>query len=146
MSIDRPTSGKIVVVGVDGSESSKQALRWAHFMAESTGCSLEAVIAWQPTMYWAHGAEDARKIIEATLDDVFGDQRPASLQVLVQDGGAAKVLLDAVKDARMLVVGSRGHGGFTGLLLGSVSITCTEHASCPVLVVHGQTPPPALRA
>ena len=70
------------------------------------------------------------------------DSRPARLQATVADGSPAKTLLQISEGARMLVVGSRGHGGFTGLLLGSVSAACTEHAHCPVLVVHGPTPPP----
>ena len=62
---------------------------------------------------------------------------------LVNEGGAAGVLLDASQGAIMLVVGSRGHGGFTGLLLGSVSANVAEHATCPVLVIHGDQGPPA---
>jgi nucleotide-binding universal stress UspA family protein len=63
----------------------------------------------------------------------------------VGEGGAAKVLLDACKGATMVVVGSRGHGGFSGLLLGSVSANLAEHAPCPVLIIHGHNgPPPAL--
>ena len=57
---------------------------------------------------------------------------------------ATKVLLDAGRGARMLVLGSRGHGGFAGLLLGSVSSACAQHATCPVVVVHGDAPPPDL--
>jgi nucleotide-binding universal stress UspA family protein len=79
-----------------------------------------------------------------TAEAVFGDQPPAGLQRQVREGGAAKVLLDAGESAIILVVGSRGHGGFAGLLLGSVSANVAEHASCPVLVIHGdQAPPPA---
>ena len=79
---------------------------------------------------------------------VFGDQRPAGLklELQVREGGAAKVLLGASEGADMLVVGSRGHGGFAGLLLGSVSANVAEHASCPVFIVHGdQAPPPVPR-
>lgn len=101
----RSMSDARIVVGVDGSEPSRHALRWASFLARATAGSLEAVTAWR-------------------------------------EGNAARVLLEASQGARMLVVGSRGHGGFTGLLLGSVSAACTEHAACPVLVLHGTTPPP----
>ncbi len=144
-----------VVVGVDGSEPSKHALRWAHFLALATGTTLEAVMCWHPFTDWgATGAgwaampadwnpeQDASKILTATVDEVFGEQSPPGLLTTVLEGNPAKVLLEVSAGARMLVVGSRGHGGFAGLLLGSVSATCTEHATCPVLVVHGTTPPP----
>jgi hypothetical protein len=66
---------------------------------------------------------------------VGGDPQPVDL--VVRQGGAAAVLIDQSRDADLLVVGSRGHGGFAGLILGSVSTACAEHAHCPVLVVHG---------
>lgn len=73
-----------------------------------------------------------------TLDEVFGSQRPPGLTVVVEQGPARNVLLDASDGAEMLV-GSRGHGGFVGLLLGSVSAACAEHAHCPVVVIHAPT-------
>ena len=144
----------VVVVGVDGSEPSKNALRWALFVARAMQAHVEAVIVWHPyvAMGWqgmggsAIGNFDpestARHVLGETVDAVFGNDRPADLTLTVTEGGAAGVLLDASKDARMLVVGSRGHGGFAGLLLGSVSGACSEHAKCPVLVIHGDTPAP----
>jgi nucleotide-binding universal stress UspA family protein len=150
-----PPAEDRIVVGVDGSKSSQQALRWARFLADTTGCSMEAVIAWQPlsayswgTMGWAaypadwDPAADAGKAITDTVEEAFGPSPAADITITVREGGAAQVLLEASVGARMLVVGSRGHGGFAGLLLGSVSSACAEHASCPVLVVHGQTPLP----
>ncbi|HVA59046.1 MAG TPA: universal stress protein [Mycobacteriales bacterium] len=136
-----------VVVGVDGSDPSKTALQWAARIAPSLGATLEAVIAWDyPTNYgWAVGIPenwrpdiDATKVLEATLDEVFDAHRPPDLLALTRQGQASSVLLEASRGADMLVVGSRGHGGFTGLLLGSVSASCAEHAHCPVLVAHGQ--------
>lgn len=151
-----PAERSRVVVGVDGSEASKHALRWAQFMAHASASTLEVVTAWQPlTGYGWIGAgwvgipadwnpnQDAEKALSATIDEVFDQQRPAGLKLTVREGSAAQVLLDASAGAGMLVVGSRGHGGFTGLLLGSVSAACTEHATCPVLVLHGDTPPPS---
>lgn len=138
-----PTTRK-VVVGVDGSVPSKVALRWAAHICEATGNTIEAVIAWEyPHNYgWAPMMEDwhpdvvAEKTLQQTLDDVFGEHRPAGLHASARHGPARSVLIEASDGAEMLVVGSRGHGGFTGLLLGSVSAACAEHAKCPVVVVH----------
>ena len=66
---------------------------------------------------------------------VFGSERPEWFSAVTAQGTPAKVLIDASKDAEMLIVGSRGHGGFVGLLLGSVSSACVAHAHCPVLIV-----------
>ena len=149
-----PVRGQIVV-GVDGSEPSKRALRWAAFMAKATGSEILAVTAWQPYATYGYAgigwtpvtgeldpAGLAEKILAQTLDDVFGPDRPAHLELATPEGNPARVILDAGHGARMIVVGSRGHGGFAGLLLGSVSAACTEHAGCPVLVIHGDTEPP----
>lgn len=150
----RTTTGQIVV-GVDGSEPSKTALRWALFMAGTLQCDIQVVAAWQFSAGWAgagagwavppaswNPGEDTAKMLHDAIKEVLGDDRPGSLTAVVREGGAAEVLIKASQDARMLIVGSRGHGGFTGLLLGSVSTACAEHSTCPVLVVHGTTPPP----
>ncbi|MEW1952475.1 universal stress protein [Terrabacter sp. NPDC080008] len=134
-----------VVVGVDGSASSKEALRWAARMAAVEGVPIRAVTAWDyPQAYnspvdvnWRPDV-DAETVLRETLDEVFGDDRPAGLEAQVAHGPARTVLLEASKGATLLVVGSRGHGGFAGLLLGSVSSACAEHGHCPVLVVHEQ--------
>jgi len=139
-----------IVVGVDGSKPSDDALRWARFLAESTGGTLQAVFVWPSLAEWAwvgvpqnlDPSKDATRFLDQALDRVFGDDRPARLQATVAEGSPTKALLQISEGARMLVVGSRGRGGFTGLLLGSVSAACAEHAHCPVLVVHGLTPPP----
>lgn len=140
-----------IVVGVDGSLPSQQALRWAAQLAAMSGAHLEAVAAWDyPSMYgWAPGPEwdpaaDAEKGLTASVDEVFGASRPADMRLTVQEGYPAKVLLDASDGALMLIVGSRGHGGFAGILLGSVSASVAEHATCPVLVIHGDQAPPAM--
>jgi nucleotide-binding universal stress UspA family protein len=142
-----------IVVGVDGSQPSQQALRWGVHLAAIFGARLEAVIAWEfPSSYgWAsvppewNPGQDMEKVLDDTVRAVFGDQPPAVMQRQVLEGGAARVLLDASEGAIMLVVGSRGHGGFAGLMLGSVSANVAEHASCPVLVIHGDQAPPAAR-
>jgi len=146
-----PARGRIVV-GVDGSEPSKLALRWARFLADTTDSDIEAVNAWQPFAGYGwvgagwspmpgewNPAESAEKVLTQTVDEVFGADRPANLVLSTPEGYAAQVLLEASVGARLLVVGSRGHGGFVGLLLGSVSAACTEHALCPVFVVHGES-------
>jgi nucleotide-binding universal stress UspA family protein len=149
MTIQQPSSDNPIVVGVDGSASSEEALRWAVIASTVTGGRIEAITIWQiPDTYgwalmsggWAPEKE-AKKLLDKTVDAVFGDDRPPEIRLIVEEGNAAKVLIKHSVDARMLVVGSRGLGGFAGLLLGSVSAACAEHASCPVLVVRetGQT-------
>lgn len=146
-------SGGRIVVGVDGSEPSKQALRWAAFVASTTGASIDAVASWRlnafasgPAMIERPAEWDRTKeitaMLAATLTDVFADNPPARLNSVVREGVAAKVLIEASDGARMLLVGNRGHGGFVGLMLGSVSTACAAHASCPVMVIHGHTPAP----
>ncbi|SOD73628.1 nucleotide-binding universal stress UspA family protein [Jatrophihabitans sp. GAS493] len=146
---------EVIVVGVDGSEPSKQALRWAEFLAHATGSTIEAVIVWGRPYGYGMGslgwgalpegwdpAMDADKVLQETIDQVFGTQRPAGLTTASVQGGEAQQLLQLSRGCRMLIVGSRGHGGFAGLLLGSVSSACAEHSNCPVLVVHGDMPVP----
>ncbi|MEO6503003.1 MAG: universal stress protein [Jatrophihabitantaceae bacterium] len=148
-----------IVVGVDGSKPSHEALRWARFMADVTGSTLEAIMVWQRISAYGAGAagwaafppdwnpaEEARRVLADTVAEVFGPSTPEGMTMTVREGGAAHALIEMSGGARMLVVGSRGHGGFAGLLLGSVSTACAEHATCPVLVIHGMTPPPPSRA
>lgn len=151
------TADQVVVVGVDGSDSSLHALTWAALVARSLGGRVEAVTAFEPmggyswgTAGWAafpsdwNPAADAKAVLEDAVDRAFPDGRPAELTLSVREGTPARVLIEASRAAAMVVVGSRGHGGFAGLLLGSVSAACSEHAKCPVLVVHGTTPAPVL--
>ncbi|MEO6996529.1 MAG: universal stress protein [Terracoccus sp.] len=148
MDSERSQKPARIVVGVDGSEQSQLALRWAAQLAPCLDCRIEAVIAWlYPSIYgfaipngWDPG-HDAQTSLEDAVDAAFDGARPKGLQLLVRQGLPAKVLLDAGVGARMLIVGSRGHGGFAGLLLGSVSSVVAEHAHCPVLVVHPASTP-----
>lgn len=80
-------------------------------------------------------ASNAAQILADSLANAFGDKHPDGLRACVCEGHAAQVLIDASVGADMLVVGSRSHGGFVGLLLGSVSAYCAEHGQCPVVVV-----------
>lgn len=138
--------GKIVV-GLDGSEPSKAALLWALDLARALKKTVEAITVWEYPMMssWEAGVffqwtpeEDAKKVVRSTFSNLFGDQIPQEISTSVREGNAAAVLIDASKNAEILVVGSRGRGGFTGLLLGSVSSACAERCKCPVLVVHGR--------
>ena len=133
-----------IVVGVDGSEGSKAALRWAARQAEFTGATLEVIITWQyPAFYgWVPAYPDnldlamlAEKALADALDEVFGPVRPAWLEARVLEGYAAQVLVEESAGADMLVVGSRGYGGFADALLGSVSTYCVHHAHRPVTVI-----------
>ena len=133
-----------IVVGIDGSGSSKAALRWAIHQAKLTGSSVDAVTAWRyPSAYGiTPGAESAldfethakAALVEA-LAEVSGQEPDVSVRPLVAEGAAADVLLHEAKGADLLVVGSRGHSGFASALLGSVSMYCVLHAHCPVLVL-----------
>jgi nucleotide-binding universal stress UspA family protein len=135
-----------VVVGVDGSPSSKAALRWALDQARLTKARLRAVIAWDVPPYtgWGAAHEDyciaAGKLLEESVREALGYDPPLDVEVVetVLPGHPAQVLIDQSAHAALLVVGSRGHGGFAGTLLGSVSQLCLQHAHCPVLVVRGR--------
>lgn len=143
-----------VVVGVDGSPESKAALRWAGAMARRSGAIIDAVTVWSVpvTFGWDsaglygidwHG--DAEKSVIVTVDSVFGADRPAGLRTFTLEGDPTHKLIEHAAGAQLLVLGSRGRGGFKGLLLGSVSSKCAAHATCPVLIVHAddEAPPDA---
>jgi len=142
--MDKGASGSRVVVGVDGSSSSHAALRWAVRYARLIGGSLDAVAAWElPGMYgWSAPAVDAdfdeeraRQELARELRDVLGEEGAASVRASLVRGNPADVLLRAAEGAEVLVVGSRGRGGFTRALLGSVSQRVALHADCPVVIV-----------
>jgi len=131
-----------IVVGVDGSPSSIHALEWAIRQAGLTGAVVDAVHAWQyPSSYgWAIADDtDYRGLAADELDKAIVEARHVNEAVEIRpqvvEQNAAQALLDASKGADLLVVGSRGHGGFAGTLLGSVSQHCVSHAGCPVLVL-----------
>jgi nucleotide-binding universal stress UspA family protein len=135
-----------VVVGVDGSKASTDALRWAVRYARMAGTTVRVVTAWYfPASYgWAPTpliAEvdleaDARLAQKQVLEEVVALEGPVTVQTEIVQGPPALMLLRAAADADLLVVGSRGHGAFAGMLLGSVSEHCVHHATCPVVVVH----------
>lgn len=135
-------SRRRIVVGVDGSPASLSALEWAVRQGALTGAVVEAVTAWHfPATYGEYQILDpvdwhsnAQTIQDIAVKEVLGDET-ASLVRRVAQGHPVTVLLDAAAGADLLVVGSRGHGGFIGMLLGSVSEHVVAHARCAVVVV-----------
>jgi nucleotide-binding universal stress UspA family protein len=137
------SSGGRVVVGFDGSPSSLDALSWAAQQAERTAASLEVVMCWQwPSSYgWAVPVPegfDPESEVRGTLDTALASLRNAHSGVAIEGrvvhGHPSPVLVEASKGADLLVVGSRGHSEFVGMVIGSVSEYCAAHAHCPVLV------------
>jgi nucleotide-binding universal stress UspA family protein len=138
-----------VVVGVDGSDPSFEALRWAAEAAAMRAVELEVVFGYDarqvvmPMGLAATGAgrEQLEKASRSMLEEMVGrategtESRPPSVELVPAHAGAARALLEAALGADLLVVGSRGRGGVRGLLLGSVSQQCVHHAPCPVVVV-----------
>jgi nucleotide-binding universal stress UspA family protein len=138
-----------IVVGVDGSDGSLQALRWAADEARLRKALLQVVLAWDYPASLLAGASfsvpdleilgDFGKLAEARLGQALQDASSALEGVEVErrviEGAPALALIEAAKDADLLVVGTRGHGGFVGLLLGSVSQQCAHHAPCPIVIV-----------
>lgn len=138
-----------VVVGVDGSPESIAALAWAARYAAATGATIAVVHAWH---YPAAGpipagqppqaiTDEVRAMMQETLDkaltEVYGTTSPDNVDTKAAYGHPAMVLVNESQGADLLVVGSRGHGAFHGMLLGSVSIHCVTNATCPVVVVRG---------
>jgi len=151
MSSDRQEAGRIVV-GVDGSDSSKAALAWAVRQAGLTGASVEAVIAWHypvivggmpyapvAMLQSSDFGRQAATILSHAVSAVIPPDSPVKISNTVREGNAAQVLLDVSGDADLLVVGSRGHGGFAEALLGSVSQHCVHHARCPIVIIRNGT-------
>jgi nucleotide-binding universal stress UspA family protein len=131
-----------VVVGVDGSDSSWRALRWAAAETRRGGGRLRILLAYRRPTGALRPEPDAPQA-NLIVDDAAAEARAASpgidIDGLPVPGNATSALLDAAADARLLVVGNRGRGGFTSLLLGSVSQQVATHAPCPVAVVRGRS-------
>ena len=141
----------VVVVGIDGSDPSRAALGFGLEEAKLRGLALRVVCAWHyPLAGFIAGFEppgprldpgeldrDAEAQLDSSLEALGRDLAAVEVERRVREGSAPAVLLEEARDAARLVVGSRGRGGFSGLLLGSVSQQCVSHAACPVAVVHG---------
>jgi nucleotide-binding universal stress UspA family protein len=141
------TTQRRIVVGVDGSESSLAALRWAVRQAELTGAPLEIVSAWEwPVSYLAWGtpvpadydpADETRRQLDKAVSAVLTPGDAIEVRRSVTEGHAAPVLEALSKTADLVVVGSHGHGELARMLLGSVSKKCVTHCHCPVVVMRG---------
>ena len=144
--------GRRILVGVDGSSHSRKALEWAGDEAAEHGSDLTVVMAYlspppppsgptssvsehETTAPREAAGEAAEQLLMETIRNVLGDDPPVKVQPRVREGNASKVLIDLSEDAELLVVGTRGHGGFAGMLLGSVSQNVAAHARCTVVVV-----------
>jgi nucleotide-binding universal stress UspA family protein len=150
MSMTQESTGgsERIVVGVDGSESSKDALTWAARQAKLTGATLAVISAWEDTSIWGRspgwlpGVDPAAETMAAlneTISEVLGSEPGVDLTTAIIEGHAAPRLLEESKTATLIVVGSSGRGEFAGMLLGSVSEFLVTHASCPVAIIrdHG---------
>lgn len=130
-----------VVVGVDGSDASLAALKWAGAYASKFELPLEAVIAWDFGPYYGYPVPDFDDELRSWAHDAMADAvrtalgEDADVKQRVVRGQSAPVLLEAAQLASLLVVGTRGRGAFAGMLLGSVSQHAVSHAPCPVVVI-----------
>jgi nucleotide-binding universal stress UspA family protein len=138
---------KTIVVGVDGSPGSRTALTWAAAEAADHGADLVVLNVWEHTLLPPAGSvsvsehyvpEESQRTADELLQVIkeeLGEQPSVVVQPRVKQGRAAKVLIDESANADLLVVGKRGHGGFAGLVLGSVSQHVAAYAHCPVAVI-----------
>lgn len=140
-----------IVVGVDGSPQSVLALRWAGVLAPVMEANIRAVTAWEfdfpvgrltPTV--PNPDRVAQNVCSSAVREALGAATSAAVEQVIRRGSATKVLVDETQQAQLMILGSRGRGGFEGLLMGSVSTSVAEHARCPVLIAHGTELPPAL--
>ena len=145
-SADASGATSVIVVGVDGSQASKDALRWAARPARLTSAELRVIMAWRQPVSYGYTAEysdvdfeaEALTLLGQIVDEVIGTGDSLPIRRETRQGHPAQVLVAESEGADLLVVGSRGHGAFAGMLLGSTSQHCVQHATVPVTVVdHG---------
>jgi nucleotide-binding universal stress UspA family protein len=144
-----PTNGRIVV-GIDGSTGSEEALRWAVAEAGYREAKVCAVLAWgYPVVVGMEQSavlldqteleQKAGKQLRQAVEKVVGVDAADSIEMVVSMGSAANNLIEQSKTAALVVVGARGHGGFLGLHLGSVSNQVMHHSHCPVVVIRQES-------
>jgi nucleotide-binding universal stress UspA family protein len=143
MTEDQGHPSDAVVVGFDGSEAATAAVDWAAGQAERAGGRLELVSAWEYPTSWGNvialpsdfdPVADTQAMLGPVVERLAAEHPGLQVRTHVVEGRAAEVLIEASRHAALLVVASRGHGSFTGLMLGSVSQRCVTHAACPVVV------------
>lgn len=137
----------MIVVGIDGSDGAAHALRFAAKEAALRATDLRIVAVWNvPAAYYATGAvapsmpierfgESMQATAERQVEECLADYPDLKTHLIVIEGTPSQVLVEKSERAEMLVVGSRGLGGFRGLMLGSVGQQCAHHANCPVVIV-----------
>jgi nucleotide-binding universal stress UspA family protein len=135
-----------IVVGIDGSPESRDALLWAAEHAMLVDGTLRVVYAWSspsvaalslpPMLDWEVLRESAMEFPAAFVRDVLGDDPDVDVLPIAVRGTPAQVLVDASEKADLLVIGSRGLGGLKGMVLGSVGHHCAAHAHCPAVIFH----------
>ena len=141
-----------IVVGIDGSDASRDALRWAVEDARARGAEVVALHAYEAPVpvldaapatpvdlpgLVAEAQDDAQQFVTKVVDEVVGNVVSVDVAPIAVEDEPVRALLDASRDADLLVVGSHGHG-LSGLLLGSVSLECARHAACPVVIFRGR--------
>lgn len=138
---------KTIVVGFDGSPSSRKALSWAAAEAGDHAADLVVLNVWEHTLlppagsvsvserYVPDPSQRTQEDLFREIKEVLGEDPPVLVQPRVKQGNAAEVLIEQSAGTELLVVGTRGHGGFRGLVLGSVSQHVAAYAKCPVTVV-----------
>ena len=136
----------VIVVGTDGSPGSLEALRWALRQAQATGAEVRVLLAWEVATSLGNLSEmddvDWADIARTAVEEAAAAEPDFSVPISTEvvNGHPSNVLVEASKDADLLVVGCRGHGRVLEMMLGSVSDHCTHHAYCPVVVVRSPAP------
>ncbi|HEX8095095.1 universal stress protein [Jatrophihabitans sp.] len=141
----------VIVVGVDGSDTSRDAVRWSLSQAALTGAELRAVSSWRWPNYLTRVppgvdlAAETAEVLDEVIDGVLAENPEAAKTVEVTrhvvEGPAGPALLTQSHGATLLVVGARGRAAFPGMLLGSVAEYCVREGTCPVVVVRVAAPP-----
>jgi nucleotide-binding universal stress UspA family protein len=142
-----PQPTRTIIVGVDGSDSSVSALRWACGQARLTESSIDAIGAWAWPMSFGAAipipddydpAADALTMLSAIIEPLAAEFPSVAIRPVVVEGHATEVLVEASRHADLVVVGNRGHGEFSGMLIGSVSQHCAAYAHSPVLIYRAE--------